>query len=217
MSKKNPSAQLQRRAVPKEHRRHHTAPHDNLTALGNLEGRRARDDLDIERALRQRIDAPDLVRSTLSNKELKYNEETIDNILSTPNKILIPERYIPEQMPQPTAEEQEKRKKKVESIKKMLSDTAIINAPATSVQSGLYFLSFKNECVIFLSFYFLDDKKLDASGKSASTSSILEEKKQREHLLQLNQILAKQVMEMSKVVAGWYIFKTILCVGYFYA
>jgi len=65
--------------------------------------------------------------------------------------------------------------------------------------------------------YFLDDKKLDASGKSASTSSILEEKKQREHLLQLNQILAKQVMEMSKVVAGWYIFKAIPSVGYFYA
>lgn len=90
--------------------------------------------MDIERALRQRIDAPDLVRSTLSNKELKYNEETIDNILSTPNKILIPERYIPEQMPQPSVEEQEKRKKKVESIKKMLSDTAIISAPVASMQ-----------------------------------------------------------------------------------
>jgi hypothetical protein len=31
---------------------------------------------------------------------------------------------------------------------------------------------------------------------------MIEEKKQREHLLQLNQILAKQVMEMSKIVAG---------------
>lgn len=29
-----------------------------------------------------------------------------------------------------------------------------------------------------------------------------EEKKQHEHLLQLNQILAKQVMEKSKLVAG---------------
>lgn len=28
------------------------------------------------------------------------------------------------------------------------------------------------------------------------------EKRQREHLLQLNQILAKEVMEMSKIVAG---------------
>ncbi|KAL1493065.1 hypothetical protein ABEB36_011202 [Hypothenemus hampei] len=183
VSRKSPSAQGQRRAVPQERRRHHTAPHDNLVLLGSLDGRRARDDLDIERALRQRVDAPDLVRSTLSTKELKYNEETIDNILSTPNKIFIPERYIPEQMPQPTEEEQEKRKKKVESIKKMLSDTAIISTTATNDNKSL-------------------DKKLNAIGKCASASSILEEKKQREHLLQLNQILAKQVMEMSKVVAG---------------
>lgn len=35
-----------------------------------------------------------------------------------------------------------------------------------------------------------------------ATSKMIEEKKQREHLLQLNQILAKQVMEMSKIVAG---------------
>lgn len=59
---------------------------------------RARDDLDMERALRPRINAPDVVRSTLSHKELKYNESTIDNLLGTPNKILIPERYIPEQV-----------------------------------------------------------------------------------------------------------------------
>lgn len=31
---------------------------------------------------------------------------------------------------------------------------------------------------------------------------VAEEKRQREHLLQLNQILAKQVMEKSKMVAG---------------
>lgn len=30
----------------------------------------------------------------------------------------------------------------------------------------------------------------------------MEEKRQREHILQLNQILAKQVMEKSKIVAG---------------
>lgn len=59
---------------------------------------RARDDLDMERALRPRINAPDVVRSTLSHKELKYNESTIDQLLGTPNKIVIPERYIPEQV-----------------------------------------------------------------------------------------------------------------------
>jgi len=59
---------------------------------------RARDDLDMERALRPRINAPDVVRSTLSHKELKYNESTIDQLLGTPNKIVIPERYVPEQV-----------------------------------------------------------------------------------------------------------------------
>lgn len=53
----------------------------------------------MERALRPRLNAtPDVVRSTLSHKDLKYNEETIDNVLGTPSKILIPERYVPEQV-----------------------------------------------------------------------------------------------------------------------
>ena len=33
-------------------------------------------------------------------------------------------------------------------------------------------------------------------------SQVTAEKKQREHLLQLNHILAEQVMQMSKIVAG---------------
>lgn len=66
---------------------------DDFQAMG-----KARDDLDMERALRPRINAPDVVRSTLSHKELKYNESTIDQLLGTPNKIVIPERYIPEQV-----------------------------------------------------------------------------------------------------------------------
>lgn len=145
--------QPNRRAVPKEKRRHYTAPHNNLImkslnqlptedgvfGRGGLNERRARDDLDMERALRQRIDAPDVVRSTLSSKELKYNETTIDNILGTPNKIRIPERYIPEQLPQLSAEEQEHRLRKVESIKKMLSDSAIISASSSNIASGMIF------------------------------------------------------------------------------
>ena len=141
--------QVNRRTIPREKRRHYTAPHNNLimkslnelsfedSAFHKINNRRARDDLDMERALRQRIDAPDVVRSTLSSKELKYNENTIDNILGTPSKINIPERYIPEQLPQLTAEEQEHRLRKVESIKKMLSDT-IIASSSTNLVSGLY-------------------------------------------------------------------------------
>jgi hypothetical protein len=37
---------------------------------------------------------------------------------------------------------------------------------------------------------------------STLKKKVAAEKKQREHLLQLNQILAKQVMEKSKMVAG---------------
>ncbi|KAF5285163.1 hypothetical protein FQA39_LY16751 [Lamprigera yunnana] len=182
-----------RRIVPKEKRRHYTAPHNNLIIkslnrlptdnkdFDKLDTRRARDDLDMERALRQRIDAPDVVRSTLSNKELKYNENTIDNILGTPNKIIIPERYIPEQLPQLTAEEQQYRLRKVESIKKMLSDTTIISGSSPNLAS---------------------EEASSENPFSSTSNKLIEEKKQREHLLQLNQILAKQVMEMSKIVAG---------------
>ncbi|CAG9816546.1 unnamed protein product [Phaedon cochleariae] len=191
--------QNNRRAVPKEKRRHYTAPHNHMIMKSLhhlptdndafnkmvLNTRRARDDMDMERALRQRIDAPDVVRSTLSNKELKYNENTIDSLLGTPNKINIPERYIPEQLPQLSAEEQEYRLRKVESIKKMLSDSAILGTSSTNLNG--------------------DDKETEKSPSSITnkaTSKMIEEKRQREHLLQLNQILAKQVMEMSKIVAG---------------
>lgn len=47
-------------------------------------------------------------------------------------------------------------------------------------------------------------ERTPSSIMSKATSKMIEEKKQREHLLQLNQILAKQVMEMSKIVAGIY-------------
>lgn len=56
---------------------------------------RARDDLDMEVALRPRMNAPDVVRSALGQGE-KISENTIDNLLLAPNKIVIPERYIPE-------------------------------------------------------------------------------------------------------------------------
>lgn len=151
MSIQGTPKQPNKRPIPKEKRRHYTAPHNNLIMKSlnqlptdenafdkiGLDTRRARDDLDMERALRQKIDAPDVVRSTLSSKELKYNENTIDNILGTPNKISIPERYIPEQLPQLSAEEKEQRQRKVESIKKMLSDTAIISGSSANSSTGI--------------------------------------------------------------------------------
>lgn len=58
---------------------------------------RARDDLDMEVALRPRINAPDVVRSALGHRE-KISENSIDKLFAAPSKILIPERYIPEQV-----------------------------------------------------------------------------------------------------------------------
>lgn len=73
-------------------------------------------------ALRPRMNAPDIVRSALGTRD-KISENTIDNLFGAPNKIVIPERYIPEQAPELSPEEKRRRQEKVEAIKKMLSDT----------------------------------------------------------------------------------------------
>ncbi|KAM8705207.1 hypothetical protein ACLKA7_009634 [Drosophila subpalustris] len=172
-----PPPHKHRRAVPREKRRHYTAPNNvNQKAMEKVQAEndmnrnntnwRARDDLDMEVALRPRINAPDVVRSALGQGE-KISENTIDNLLLAPNKIVIPERYIPETTPELSPEEKKRRQEKVESIKKMLSE-----APISSNE---------NETI--------------------PASKINAEKKQREHLLQLNQILAQQVMQVSKIVA----------------
>ncbi|XP_046803740.1 uncharacterized protein LOC111690014 isoform X4 [Lucilia cuprina] len=180
VQEKVPSQHKHRRAVPKEKRRHFTAP-NNVVPVKTIENGqtendmnrnntnwRARDDLDMEVALRPRMNAPDVVRSALRHGE-KISENTIDNLLLAPNKIVIPERYIPETTPELSPEEKKRRQEKVESIKKMLAEAPISAANETTA--------------------------------TLPPSKINEEKKQREHLLQLNQILAQQVMQMSKIVA----------------
>jgi hypothetical protein len=88
----------------------------------------------MERALRPRLNTPDVVRSTLSRTDPKFTSETIDSVLGTPGKILIPERYIPESGPQLTVEEQQKRSKKADAIRKMLSETTAIAPPEPTGQ-----------------------------------------------------------------------------------
>lgn len=141
----------------------------------------------MEVALRPRINAPDVVRSALGPRE-KISENTIDNLFGAPNKILIPERYIPEQAPELSPEEKKRRQEKVEAIKKMLSEN-------TSTISGN--VSRKLRDFITQTSFFVDSQD-----NALPPSQISAEKKQREHLLQLNQILAQQVMQMSKIVAG---------------
>ena len=63
------------------------------------EGRvRSRDDLDIERTLKQPSDAPDLVQSTYTQQDSEFRSNAFDNLFGVPEKINIPERYVPDQV-----------------------------------------------------------------------------------------------------------------------
>ena len=110
------------------------------------------------------------------------------------------------QTPELTAEEQEQRLKKAEAIRKMLSETTV-TAPEGG---GMRFFFLQLFTIFFwqwLQTYFVnmhlisdDDSNIEKS--DTLKRKVVEEKRQREHILQLNQILAKQVMEKSKMVAG---------------
>ncbi len=91
----------------------------------------------MERALRPRLNGtPDVVRSTLYRSDFSsYNVQTIDCAIGTPEKILIPERYVPEHTPQLSPEERDKRLKKAEAIRKMLSETSAFS----TAEIGEYF------------------------------------------------------------------------------
>lgn len=95
-------------------------------------------------ALRPRINAPDVVRSALGPRE-KISENTIDKLFGAPNKICIPERYIPEQPPELSPEEKKRRQEKVEMIKKMLSETT----PSVSIFfNQIRFVLLKNAIIL---------------------------------------------------------------------
>jgi len=130
---------------------------------------RARDDLDMERMLKPR-DAPDVVRSTFDSE---FRSNAIDNLFGAPEKINIPERYVPEpeESNEGTQEEKQTRLKKADSIRRMLADSS--STPVVTRREG-----------------------------AASAPTLTDEKKAREQILALNQVLARQVMEKSRQVAG---------------
>merc|ERR1719471_2518598 len=132
---------------------------------------RSRDDLDIERTLKQPSDAPDLVQSTYPGQSENNSDprSNIDNLFGVPEKIQIPERYVPDQPDEASPEERRTRLKKADSIRRMLADSS-----ATPVVK-------RKE----------SDKEINMS----------EEKKQREQLLALNQVLAQQVLQKSRSVS----------------
>merc|ERR1712019_21066 len=85
---------------------------------------RSRDDLDIERTLKQPSDAPDLVQSTYTQQESEFRSNAFDNLFGVPEKINIPERYVPDQREESSPEEKRTRLKKADSIRKMLADSS---------------------------------------------------------------------------------------------
>ena len=61
---------------------------------------RSRDDLDMEQALGPRgLSTPDVIKSALNKNEVaggKLSTNAIDNLFGAPDKIVIPERYVPD-------------------------------------------------------------------------------------------------------------------------
>ena len=84
----------------------------------------------MERALRLHHPlAPDVVRSTIG-QPVRINDKTIDRLFCAPDKIVIPERYVPEQQVEQMGEEEKQRRlKKAESIRRMLTGSAAVDLP----------------------------------------------------------------------------------------
>lgn len=96
-------------------------------AMQEALARRARDDMDMERMLKPR-DAPDVVRSTYAG------EFRVDNLFGLPEKISIPERYVPEETDERTPEERRTRLKKADSIRRMLAESQATPQVASETQ-----------------------------------------------------------------------------------
>merc|ERR1711963_375716 len=126
---------------------------------------------DVVRSAINKDDERDIVKGTPTSTRI------IDNLFGIPDKIVIPERYIPEtDMDNQTPEERQVRLKKADSIRRMLAEQS---GPANAMNS------------------------LGDSGSSMGDQSTMsaearqqmeEEKQQRSHLLALNQVIAQQVM-----------------------
>ena len=144
------------------------------------------------------VSKPDVVKS--AEAEAQEPRDAIDRLFGAPDKISIPERYVPEvDMDNLTPEERKVRLKKAESIRRMLADTAATGMCGGCQWSwrGRWCHSLSNETnETNAMFYFL------LSAGDGSEVAADQEKKEREHLLALNQVIARQVMEKSRMVAG---------------
>lgn len=108
---------------------------------------------------------------------------------------------MPETAPELSPEEQDKRFKKVEAIRKMLSETAALSGTENGQYSGGKGGAARKQFILTL-LYVPTEPEQEDEKSSVNKKKLEEEKRQRNHILQLNQILAQQVMERSKLVAG---------------
>ncbi|XP_043244246.1 filaggrin-2-like isoform X2 [Amphibalanus amphitrite] len=169
---------LSLRRVP---RRHHTLSVGSRLAVRRLSDAAAAHGASAEELpteprppLRQASSTPDIVRASRPGLATKYDEDTIDKLLARPQKIRIPERYVPELEVEPmSVEERLQRSRKAASIRKMLTQsTGFLDTIGSQTEPRV------------------------RPGVAAT------DKLQRAHLLQLNEILARQVTEQSKRVAA---------------
>ncbi|KAF0298213.1 hypothetical protein FJT64_004463 [Amphibalanus amphitrite] len=180
---------LSLRRVP---RRHHTLSVGSRLAVRRLSDAAAAHGASAEELpteprppLRQASSTPDIVRASRPGLATKYDEDTIDKLLARPQKIRIPERYVPElvsssvlwkEVEPMSVEERLQRSRKAASIRKMLTQsTGFLDTIGS--QTG--------------------EKEPRVRPGVAATDKL-----QRAHLLQLNEILARQVTEQSKRVAA---------------
>merc|ERR1712226_1397290 len=166
------------------------------------DGARSRDDLDLEQTIKSPSNnsPPDVIRSALNKDGDQDGDEDsaggqvispssnlrmIDNLFGIPDKIVIPERYVPDtDMDNQTPEERQVRLKKADSIRRMLAEQS---GPAGNAMNSL------------------GDSGSSLGDQSTMSAEVRqqmdEEKRQREHLLGLNQLIAQQVKERSRMVA----------------
>lgn len=165
---------------------------------------RARDDADLQRALRlQHPFAPDVVRSTISHA-VRINEKTIDKLFCAPDKILIPERYVPEQqLDEPDDEEKRKRLKKTESIRRMLTGSAAVEIPRPPSSEcpsvflcSILFILTRHHCTLVAA---TSNETIELS---EAKQLLAKERQQRGHFIELNQVLVEEIKEKSKMAAG---------------
>ena len=128
--------------------------------------------------------APDVVRSTIAGAPARINDQTIDRLFCAPGKIVIPERYVPEQQTEEPGEDEKRRRlQKAESIRRMLTGSASVELPRRPPSMA-------------------GPAETAPMPPAEARQLLARERQQRHHFLGLNHFLVEELKEKSKMVAG---------------